>query len=67
LPIKDTEETGIRHTWADTNTKRLENLLNFFVTGFINAAVDRRARPLKRERKEREWEERRRRAEEEER
>ena len=56
----------MRHTWSDTTVKRLESLLNSFIVGLTNAAVDIRASRLEREREAREREERRRKAEEEE-
>jgi hypothetical protein len=55
---------GIRHTWSDTDKKRLEDLLNSFVKGLIKAAVYVRAKRLEREKEEREREERRRKIEE---
>jgi len=67
LCIKDIKGIGVRHTWSDTKKKRLETLLNSFIIGLVNAAVDRRARRLGREKEAREREERRRKAEEEER
>lgn len=66
LSIKDVKGVGIRHTYSDAKKKRLENLLNPFIASLINAAVDRRACRLERERREREWEEQRRKGEEEE-
>jgi hypothetical protein len=67
LRIKNVHSRQVRHTWSDTVGKRLENLLNSFIVGLTNAAVDIRASRLEREREAREREERRRIAEEEER
>jgi hypothetical protein len=67
LCIKDVQGVGIRHTYSDGKKKRLENLLNPFIASLVNAAIDRRARRLEHERREREWQEQRRKAEEEER
>ncbi len=67
LRIKNIHSRKVRHTWSDTAGKRLENLLNSFIVGLTNAAVDIRASRLEREREAREREERRRIAEEEER
>jgi hypothetical protein len=61
--IKDV--SGTRHTWSDTDSRQLENLLNSFIIGLMNAAVSVRTNRLEREKREREWEERRRKAEEE--
>lgn len=55
---------GIRHTWSDTDKKRLEDLLNSFVKGLMKAAVYVRTKRLEREKEEREREERRRKIEE---
>ena len=67
LRIKNVHSRQVRHTWSDSVGKRLENLLNSFIVGVTNAAVDIRAFRLEREREAREREERRRIAEEEER
>jgi hypothetical protein len=67
LRIKNVHSRQVRHAWSDTAGKRLENLLNSFIVGLTNAAVDIRASRLEREREAREREERRRIAEEEER
>jgi len=67
LRIKNVHSRQVRHTWSDSGGKRMENLLNSFIVGLTNAAVDIRAFRLERERKAREREERRRIAEEEER
>lgn len=55
---------GVRMTWSDGKVQRLENRLNAFIIGFINAAVQKRTERLERERREREWEAERRRREE---
>jgi hypothetical protein len=60
--IKDV--TGTRHTWGDTDSRQLENLLNSFIIGLMKAAVSVRTNRLEREKREREWEDRRRKAEE---
>ena len=67
LRIKNVYSGHVRHTWSDNAGKRLESLLNSFIAGLTNAAVDIRASRLEREREAREREERRRKAEEEER
>jgi len=67
LRIKNVRSGHVRQTWSDTSGKRLENLLNYFIVGLTNAAVDIRASRLEWEREAREMEERRRIAEEEER
>jgi hypothetical protein len=66
LRIKNVHSGHVRHTWSDTAGKRLENLLNSFIVGLTNAAVDIRATRLEREREALEREDRRRKAEEEE-
>jgi hypothetical protein len=66
LQIKNVHSGHVRHTWSDTAGKRLENLLNSFIVGLTDAAVDIRASMLERERDALEREERRRKAEEEE-
>lgn len=66
LRIKNVHSGHVRQTWSDTSGKRLENLLNSFIVGLANAAVDIRACRLEREKEEREREEHRRKAEEEE-
>ncbi len=62
LNIKDV--SGTRHTWSDTDKRRLEGLLNSFIIGLMNAAVTVRTNRLEREKRQREWEEQRRRADE---
>ncbi len=64
LRIRNVHSGHVRHTWSDTVGKRLENLLNSFIVGLANAAVDIRACRLEREKEEREREERRRKIEE---
>jgi hypothetical protein len=58
LNIKDV--SGTRHTWSDTDKRRLEGLVNSFVIGLINAAVTVRTNRLEREKRQRECEEQRR-------
>jgi hypothetical protein len=64
LKIKDGCLHGARLTWADGKRQRIEDCLNDFVIGLINAAVRKRADRLEREQQQREWEEARRRREE---
>lgn len=62
LIIRNVE--GIRHTWSDTDKKRLEDLLNSFIKGLMKAAVHVRTCRMQREKEEREREERRKKIEE---
>jgi hypothetical protein len=64
LKIKNVEGTGGRRTWSDTNKKPLEKVLNSIIAGLMEAALDKKARRLGREREERERLERQRKAEE---
>ncbi len=64
LRILDMAGTGVRNTWSDTETHRLEVLLNSFLAGLVTAAHEKRARRIQREKDDLEREERRRRAEE---
>ncbi|MCC6207515.1 MAG: hypothetical protein IT488_05125 [Gammaproteobacteria bacterium] len=64
LKIRNVSLRGARLTWADGKRQRVEDCLNDFVIGLINAAVRKRADRLERERREREWAEERRRREE---
>jgi hypothetical protein len=64
LRILDMERTGVRNTWSDTGTRRLEELLNSFLAGLVTAAFEKKARRIQREKEELEWKERQRKAEE---
>jgi hypothetical protein len=64
LRILDMERTGVRNTWSDTGTHRLEGLLNSFLDGLVTAAHEKRARRIQREKDDLEREERRKKAEE---
>jgi hypothetical protein len=64
LRILDMERTGVRNTWSDTGTHRLEDLLNSFLAGLVTAALEKRARRIQREKDDLEREERRRKTEE---
>lgn len=64
LKLKNLWLRGVRMTWSDGKVQRLEDRLNAFIVGLINAAVRKREDRLERERREREWEEERRRREE---
>lgn len=48
---------GERRSWSDGKQQRLEDCLNAFIIGLIQAAVRERARQLEQERREREWKE----------
>jgi hypothetical protein len=64
LAIKGHWLYGLRVSWSDGKVQRIENRLNAFIAGFIQAAGRVHAERLKREQEEREREERRRRNEE---
>jgi hypothetical protein len=64
LRILEMEGTGVRNTWSDTGTRRLEELLNSFLAGLVTAAFEKKARRIQREKEELEWKERQRKAEE---
>jgi len=64
LKLKNLWLRGVRMTWSDGKIQRLEDRLNAFIIGLINAALQKRANRLEREQREREWEAERRRLEE---
>ncbi len=64
LRIRNVHSGHVRQTWSDTVGKRSESLLNSFIIGLMDAAVDIRAYRLEREKQEREREERRQKIEE---
>jgi len=48
---------GIRRTWGDGKTRKLEDLLNAFIVGLVRASEAQKERRKQREIREREWEE----------
>jgi hypothetical protein len=64
LKISDRVSRGLRRSWGDSGTGRLEDRLNAFVIGLVNASVRKRAERLERELRERECREEMRRREE---
>lgn len=64
LTIGDFGSLGLRRSWGDSGTGRLEDRLNAFVSGLVKASVRKKAERLERERRERERREEMRRREE---
>lgn len=57
LRIKEYLNDGLRQTWGDGKKQKVENLLNDFIGGLVEAAEDLKAKKLERERWHREWQE----------
>ncbi|OGT82233.1 MAG: hypothetical protein A3H91_17905 [Gammaproteobacteria bacterium RIFCSPLOWO2_02_FULL_61_13] len=56
LKIINLHVYGVRLSWSDGSTQRIERRLNSFFVGLINAAVQKRLDREERERQKREWE-----------
>jgi len=57
LQLDELYHSGLRRTWADGKTQRLEDLLNDFLSGVVAYAAASKARHEEQERREREWRE----------
>ncbi|MEI6876406.1 MAG: hypothetical protein WCL50_14900 [Spirochaetota bacterium] len=49
---------GLRSTWADGRTQKVESLMNSFCKGLLLSAIERRNDQIRKENREREWKER---------
>lgn len=58
LRISDAGYPGHRKSWGDTETRRLEDCLNKFIAGLVNAAEGSKRVREEDEKREREWQER---------